>query len=213
MPIMRAQVILASDNGLPEDACVNVFHFSGPGDFTLAPLQDDLIARIRSFYNDVGDGGSNVAGMLGSTVKPESCRIKLYELVGAPPHPPIRDEPLNLAGVGSAQLPREVALVLSFQGDPISGVVQARRRGRVFIGPLTTSVTDDENDSRPTLQRRTDLNSAGKRLMDANTNDVNWVVRSTVSQLVTRVDNGWVDNAFDTQRRRGSKATSRLTFT
>ena len=212
MPVVRAQVIIASDNALPEDVCVNVFHFEGPGDFQLPALQDDILNRLRSFYNDAGDGGGNVASMLGSTVKPDSCRIKLYELVGPPPHPPIRDEPLNLAGSGTAQLPREVALVLSFQGNRVAGVVQARRRGRVFIGPLTTSILDDANDARPTLARRSDLKSAGARLMAANTSAARWVVRSTVGAGTTVIENGWVDNAFDTQRRRGSKPTSRLLF-
>jgi len=44
---------------------------------------------------------------------------------------------------------------------------------------------------------------------DAN-ND--WIVYSTVDQAGHEVIGGWVDNAWDIQRRRGELSTSRLTF-
>jgi hypothetical protein len=40
-----------------------------------------------------------------------------------------------------------------------------------------------------------------------------WVVYSPTDDAYHEVANGWVDNAWDTQRRRGYKPTSRTTFT
>jgi len=42
--------------------------------------------------------------------------------------------------------------------------------------------------------------------------DWTWVVYSTVDNAMYPVDNGWVDNSWDTQRRRGVKPTARYTF-
>jgi len=49
---------------------------------------------------------------------------------------------------------------------------------------------------------------------------VKWAVYSPTTDAVDTIDNafndvldGWVDNAFDTQRRRGPAATTRITWT
>jgi len=40
-----------------------------------------------------------------------------------------------------------------------------------------------------------------------------WVVYSPTNGNTVNVDNGWVDNAFDTQRRRGLAVTARTNWT
>jgi hypothetical protein len=52
----------------------------------------------------------------------------------------------------------------------------------------------------------TSLLNAGKRLTDAN---IGYGVYSKVDGLFTPIVQFWVDNAFDTQRRRGSAPSAR----
>lgn len=47
----------------------------------------------------------------------------------------------------------------------------------------------------------------------ANHVDAGWLIHSRVGAgSFSAVETGWVDNAMDTQRRRGPKATSRYTW-
>ena len=210
MPILRAMVVLAHDGGQAEDVCVNTFHFDATAPLIQAQ-RDAVIAAVRDFYSTVGVSGSNIASQLGVSVHPEGSRIKLYDLSGPPPHFPIEDVLLNLTATASTQLPREVALVLSFQANPVSGQIQKRRRGRVFIGPLSTAAATYQNgDSRPTAGLMNALRDAAERLRNP-AGDPHWVVRSGTG-LVVPVQQGWVDNSFDTQRRRGLAPTQRFTY-
>jgi hypothetical protein len=110
-------------------------------------------------------------------------------------------------------MPPEVAICLSYQAAKISGVPQARRRGRVFIGPLNTSAMG--TDGRPATAFINALVGAADALKDpAGAPDWDWSTWSSFDPTVsTVIDNGWVDNEFDTQRRRGRKYTTRTTFT
>jgi len=59
--------------------------------------------------------------------------------------------------------------------------------------------------------------ASGSNLKDASdaATDWAWVVLNGLDATSTTtlpVDNGWVDNAFDTQRRRGLRPTVRTTF-
>jgi len=128
---------------------------------------------------------------------------------------------------GAPSLPNEVALAVSFHGD-LSAVGEfgsggtrprARRRGRVFIGPLWdgTSASSSGNPARPSATFMEDLRLAADRLMilsdDATT--WKWVVphaAESAGWTSVPVIGGWVDNEFDTQRRRGLVATTRSTF-
>jgi hypothetical protein len=106
-------------------------------------------------------------------------------------------------------------LCLSFQAVKVSGQTQARRRGRVYIGGLGIVTTAGTTNSFPvpTGQVVTNLVNAAQNLgNDAPDANWSWVVYSRANDIVVNVDNGWVDNAFDTQRRRGNAPSQRETF-
>jgi hypothetical protein len=123
-------------------------------------------------------------------------------------------------------LPNEVALCLSYQAVAISGESQARRRGRIFFGPLcnTANTLSATGECRPSAALVTALCGAATLLATpaatAAGDLVHWAVYSpttdlteTIDDAFQDVDNGWVDNSFDTQRRRGRDATARTTWT
>lgn len=222
MPIIEAQVQLWPDSGLPEDIATNTWHFLG----SEADASANLVAILDEFYNEYqGSGGSlgRVCDLIGASVTPASCRIKAYNLSDAKPRVPFLDAAFPLDATSGTQMPREVALCLSYRAAQVSGAAMARRRGRVYIGPLTDN-TDDfpltGNDRRPSSNVQNLLCAAAASMQDAAfVESLIWVVYSPTTNPsgsgesgVAPVVNVWVDNAMDTQRRRGAAATSRTSL-
>jgi len=218
MSVLQAQVIVPHDNGLPVDAIVNTFHFGTSG-----PLVDDAAATsittaLTSMYDTLQTSGNRLASYYPDVMKPDATRIKIIRLNDAPPRTPLKETTVFLNSSGGGALPSEVALVGSYQGAKISGVSQARRRGRFYFGPLNESsrVQVGGVGARPAQLLIDTMNLAMQTLWTASEAavDWSWVVYSPTIGLVggtTPVTNGWVDNAFDTQRRRGLKASARTT--
>jgi hypothetical protein len=74
------------------------------------------------------------------------------------------------------------------------------------------------SDARPTVSAINNAIAWGQNLLDFSqaTPSCVWVVNSTIGDPLENtvlITNGWCDNEFDTQRRRGRDATSRTTFT
>jgi hypothetical protein len=160
--------------------------------------------------------------------------VKLYDAVSAPPNIPLRTQTFSISGAGQTDfsLPAEVALCGSFQGTPTSGTDQARRRGRIYFGPLdAASLAASASDGFPSLDLRQSLLAALLRLRQASENSTTWdwgvyskgsrnrvlqpdgTMRATGSlraPIFTPVTDVWVDDRFDTQRRRGTKPTSKM---
>jgi len=127
-----------------------------------------------------------------------------------------------------SSLPNEVALCQSFMSTAEDGPVR-RRRGRIYLGPFGEAFNDEDdvNHNGAPVQLLIDMMAtAGSRMIETSNDgtiagvSIPWVVYGrrklttpTHSASVHDVDSGWVDNEWDTQRRRGQKATSRTTFT
>jgi len=202
--ILRAQVILGSDSALPKDVSVNTFHFDTTVPYDTASAQS-VIDRLRVFYNAIKSD-------LSQTLNPALCTVKIYDLSDIKPRVPREHQSLNLDLVGNSSHPREVALVLSFEAARQSGSVQRRRRNRVYLGPLSVIGTVSGADFRPPTALLDEIASAAGTLKANASLGIQWVIRSQVGNFVAPVANGWLDNAFDTQRRRGADPTSRSTF-
>lgn len=203
MGAVRAQVILKTNNAISEDFATNSWCFTGE-DTEESTTQ--LTVSLAAFYN-------TMRPYLGGQMAQNGHLIKFSNLPGVKPNYPFIETSFNLTTAPSGDpAPSEVALCLSFQGSRASGFPQARRRGRVFIGPLLLNTS---SVGRPTTTIVTALAGAGDALktsVDAITGDVAWAVWSQVDQAAVPVTDGWVDNAFDTVRRRGIRPNSRTTF-
>lgn len=209
MAIIRAMVIIPKTSANTEDTMVNTFHFS----VTSSVINDglDLVQdSLQDFYNAISTKISPV-------VDHTKMRLKCYDLADPEPRTPVRDElmtPMNTPS-GSAPIPEEVCLCLSFRAVPVSGHPPARRRGRVYIGGLGEQVLDTAtNSGRPSSATLTQFANAGAGLLADSqaATDWSWVVYSPTAGTTFAVDNGWVDDAWDIQRRRGLAPTVRTTF-
>jgi hypothetical protein len=203
---VRAQVVFQGASDLPEDVYVNTFHFVTPaGD---SAVQRAAVAgRLKTFYEVAGTGSANSVGQFLSPYVRRPYLIKLYDMADLPPRQPLIDNtgvlpaPLTVTG-----LPEELACVLSFRGDP---PLTARRRGRVYIGPLCLEAIDQSDAANPSLidaSLRFALRGAATDLAAA---PEGWSVYSPTANQWTPVVDGWIDNAVDVQRRRGAAATVR----
>lgn len=207
MPHLMAQVRIPRDSGTPEDVSVNTFHFSW--DNIAQPLPavaaGEILGRLSVFYLDVDQ--------YLSAHNANPVEVRVYNMSDPPPRAPILTAPMVPLTFSTGVYPGEVAAVLSFQGVQISGAPQARRRGRIYLGPLSTDTGDDASpDVRPNATFRAGLAAAGENLADSSTADLTWAVYSPTDDALVGITNGWVDNAFDTIRSRGARATTRTTW-
>jgi len=201
---VRAQAILHSEDLVVANYATNswAFHSSGTiTDFT------GLTTCLKDFYDDL-------ATYWPSTMAQNGHQVKFYELPGLTPNYPVEETTFNLAANPTqTPFPSEVSLCLSFQGERVPGFPQARRRGRVYIGPLGSNASG--TDARPSSTFINVLATAAatfKSNVEALTEPIEWAVWSPADSAAVNVDNGWVDNAWDTQRRRGIPYSSKTTF-
>lgn len=215
MPVrVQARVTFQSMSNIPADNVSNTFCFYNGTSIDKddeADL-DNVLDLVDDFYTVAGSGGGDALGrFINNTVKRQAI-IKLYDFADPEPRAPIAERIITLpAVVSNNNLPSEVALVGSFQADQVAGMTQRRRRGRVYIGPLCTSAPNNTNP--PTTMVDALKNRMNELLAAADASLLwDWHIYSPTNNNSVKVTNGWVDNTWDTQRRRGPKSTSRTVF-
>lgn len=222
--LMRAQVTIGLDSGIPEDALVNTLYFDGDEDLdgiaTDADYHNTAFGAIRDFYQAID------SVCLANNVN-ETVTVRIYDMRDPEPRVPEFVDTFAIIPENAPALPNEIAVCLSFQAVPVSGLVQARRRGRIFIGPWVDAVgavSIINGQSRPSLAARDAIAAAAQSMKQTDLpigigGSVRWSVYSPTTDLTSSVDdafndvdNGWIDDAFDVQRRRGAGATARVTW-
>lgn len=201
MARFRIQVVLNMLDGLAENAATNTW-------YCLADLPgnvDTFLTDLQSFYQECDL-------LLSNLIDPANILMKVYDLADPEPRTPIQERLMTGITVAASAAPTEVAMVMSYQAVRSAGLPQSRRRGRIFLGPLGDNVFDATGRVPPGTQAI--LVTAGADLL-ANSiasTDYDWAQYSPTDDLMHIVADGWVDNEWDTQRRRGRKATLRSTF-
>lgn len=228
MAVVRAQVTMERATALPVDAIVNTLHYQlfststglPVADFVNATQANDLAIAINAVWR------GRMASLFGAHLS-GITRVDIYDMADPEPRVPIgSDAPVTTATVGGTKLPGEVAICVSFQAPKTSGVPQARRRGRLFLGPLATSAMDTtpvgdvqvasawRTSALALINELTPLSGgAGLEFRLGVLSRASMAQGATPDDAFVDVTQAWVDNAFDTQRRRGKAAVSRVTQT
>lgn len=209
--VIRAQWAMTHDSGLPKDEVQNVFHFR---QFGLTENFDNIRDMLNDFYN-VGVGAAVPLNFYLSSVLAGPWSLKLYNLSDTEPRVPVAEYSGSIVTNAVDGLPSEVACVVSWQCAPISGVPAGRLRGRTYVGPLSTRVlTAAPAVPRPNSAFLEVLVASASRLVDAAQASLSYefVVNSAFLSTPAAIEGGFVDNAFDTQRRRGEDDTARTAF-
>lgn len=207
------------EGGLARDVAENTFHFIYPGE-DISANYEGFRTRLEDFYNTEAVATSvAVTDFIGPMVNRSEVTIGYADIVTATG---IYDgetvwEPFDLdAAEGTpGQWPSEVALCMTFGGTSTPPLPVAQRRGRIYIGPLGDNgdTLDPNGNNRPTGTIRNTIAEAGTRLADSGGAGLDWMVYSRVARSLTLVRGGWIDDAWDTQRRRGMDPTARTTWT
>lgn len=205
-----AQVIFRGLSGSPKDVYTNTFYFrneSGPG--SSAQMADNLATDLQEFYGtaptDVASPVSISSRMSGAVIA-DNPELRVYDLgQPAPRYPIIRF--LTIDFNTTSYFPSEVAACLSY----VAAENQPRSRGRIYLGPLAAN-TAVVADGRATIDAnfRTCALASSRRLMLKPNHT--WELWSPTSGQMKTITGLWMDNAFDTQRRRGEEASGRLTI-
>jgi hypothetical protein len=151
-----------------------------------------------------------------------AAQIKAYVVDNLPTHAPIHqfDYSIPVSPSGDAlPLPAEVAIVMSYRSDEAPGIALGRTRGRIYLGPLNVFASTPDGTTgpaRPSTTFRDQIIAGAINIKDRfATAGGAWVIVSPTMLAslapnyyfnVTRVS---VDDAFDTQRRRGAQPTFR----
>lgn len=216
--IARVQVILPYRSGVPTDVITNTWHFESLDDESITSAKlATLYSRLVTFYNSVY-AGSAIKGLAGY-VNPLLVVMKGYNLADPKPRTAVRESvtPLTVGTQQNDTTPSEASIVLSFHTAYASGIPKASQRGRIYLGGLGASFFDAGTLSGSSqvkqASREAITGAAGALYAGALSDKWGWSVYSDKRSQSFAVAGGWVDNAIDTQRRRGQAATTRSTFT
>lgn len=219
MGLLRAEFTSYFSDDLPRDMDVNTVYFRDSGqDGILEALgfvpsvAPDYNATALNWATAVHDFFANA-----SIFQPgRGVKCKLYDMGATKPRPVLGQGdvgPTAARQSGSPGNPK-VAFVVSFFG----GRNLPRQRGRNYLGPLGAGAAG--SFSPGSAERTQAINwctrIAGLQLQVPNpgtNSDVDWVVYSPTSNSSHKVTDGWVDDEWDTVRKRGERATTRTTVT
>lgn len=212
--LIRAQVSIPMDSGLPEDEVVQTFYFRAPDGTGHEAAYDAVETVLTSFYGVVD-------GMFPANVD-SPATVKMYDMNDAEPRAAHRVQTIGLTPSAGTPLPSEIALVLSYQGFIGSGDIAARLRGRLYMGPLKNDLADfTGGESRPSAAALDQLAAGGEALLAGTAvggGMLKWQQYSpttaaepggTQDLAMADVTQGYVDDAWDVQRRRGISPTRR----
>lgn len=209
------QVRIPHSSLIAADDVVNTFCFTGIDD--VESQSEIALGLLDTFYSGLTDlQTEEVINYMSGELNYGGTRLKVYDLDDPEPRVPILDTAMALTGraaESTTNLPAEVAVCVSYQAAITSGVPAARRRGRIYIGPLNqgASTGTASAPARPAGAFMTNLSRAAKGLSDGPIG-TRWCVWSRRDGAFRPITSGYIDNSFDTQRRRGADTTARTGF-
>lgn len=207
---------------VPKDAAQFDFHLMAPAGATDTDY-DHASVRLETFFNAIA---TKLSGAFSTSTS--SWTADFYEVpssVGALGPPQKHRAGTIWAGGGSGNYPSEVAVCLSLRAD-ITGIAEhgpggtrpaATRRNRIYLGPMYDGSAQIDGASgavhvsAATLTQIT--NAAVALKTNLNADGWKWMIFSPKNWQQYEAVTAWCDNAFDTQRRRGTPATSRTLVT
>nr|CRY96681.1 hypothetical protein [uncultured prokaryote] len=207
---VRAQITLRTSDLIPANYSTNTLHLLVQDSVT----QEDDPEGIGFIIEDITQLYLDLEGVLGSLSR-DGHEIALYDERNPLDSPPIRIETFDFVSFFPPdRLPSEVSIVSSFRAQRQPGVSPRSTRNRVYIGPLRSAALDETTGRVADASRQLIAQAFFDFLQAvADRLDVyNWVIRSPTLGLSWPIFEGFVDNAFDTQRRRGVESSARSTW-
>lgn len=194
--------------GGDEQHATNTWHFRGASLGQSETLDlDAILAALTAAYQVLD-------AVLPSTIFGTTVTVQHYRMSDPLPRIPARTDTFTISPTNSAAYPSDVVACLSFRGEYVSGETRARRRGRLFFGPLlasTGSAVAGQGVRINTAAVTTLLDVGGAVVGALIGLQVYWVVYSTANAAAYEIVEQWVDNQFDTRRSRDRGTPTRTT--
>jgi hypothetical protein len=194
MTVLRLQCTIGADTALPRDRFVITPHFNVGPDFGLDDgsadeLCEDLATGLSGFFTP--SNGREIV-------------VKAYNAEQARGNFPLGEAVRNANIYPSSQVPRELAICLSYYAARNI----PRRRGRLYI-PWAAIAASGSISPRPSQAQRELVGTLAGIFQNLGGTNVDWVVWSRADSAAHSVTHWWVDDEWDVQRRRGFKGTTR----
>lgn len=203
MPDIDAQVIIQGVSNLPRDRFINTLHFSEAAPVSWDTFADGLGPDLVGVWAGFSASGPEFH-IYPSQVCNRAFEVRLYNPDDAPPRTPKIFTGTLATVAASTALPTEVALCLSYRTDKNA----PSKRGRIYLGPF--SIVSLATNNRPTTATMNAILDLADDLSDLGAETVDWQLYSPKLDTRRRIEFAWVDNEFDTQRRRGIRSTARV---
>jgi hypothetical protein len=218
--LYRVTRTVQGTNGTSKDEYVNTFWLMSNLDLAgNAPSGVSWASAIADtldgFFLTVDSTGSRVLEYMSNRYQGPS-QLRIYTSPPGDSGPPIASATGTVAFVPPdiQSLPEECAVCLSYNIIP-PGVIPARARGRIYIGPLNVAAMDDvtSNDQpvhvNPALMQL--LLGAGASVQGALAGaGIDWCLYSRRNAEAYVISQFSVDDAFDTIRGRGTAPSVRI---
>lgn len=210
-----AQVVLKPDVNPDANSFVNTWYFQNDTALGSASQMADKIKTVLdAFYGSPGPSVT-LASFMSQVINPTTSEYRIYDLGQPAPRIPIIRAVGFTPPTSGTSLPNEVAVCLSYRSglatNPAGGTTNKRARGRIYLGPLNTSALGGAAGLGDAPVVSTLLETLGNRARDVRdtSQTVTWKQYSRAGNVMQPVTGGFVDNAFDIQRRRGAPPTTR----
>ena len=190
---IRALVSWAVNSTLPRDAQMITPCFRAQSGFVSDSPDWDALA------------GDLATALDGWQVAPKrQLTVKLYEIGLPKPNRPKATVVKNVGVASAAGVPSELALCLSFNGGPNG----PSNRGRLYL-PVSVFYPTPPG-ARPATELMTKVGDLAPIFSSLGGANVDWIVWSPTKKAATRVERWFVDDEWDTQRKRGLRSTTRV---
>ena len=231
---VTAQVTLPELAGVPANSTVITAAFQSGVEVAEATFATEVALFFTTLINGTRTLWAEQVDLVGNT-------LKLFDMDAPRPRLPFHEAAFAVAGpapTSTFMMPPEVAICVSYRAAYVSGVSNARRRGRMYLGPLAFSTSQDVH-LIPDGTTNAIFSAAMQAVGALNATELavysrsehagfsigetwdhhhpDWEpgkpfpeVPANLPAAFSPVEFLWVDNAWDTQRRRGRNATSRF---
>jgi len=229
MTYQRAILTVPYTTNLPRDSITMSWAYKTKGGNTRTEAATAITTSVDNMLSTLGS-------YLADDYQWDQGSMEHFDMAEDTPRVPFTTQSVTPTGVSGSgvRLPSEVSLVCSLQGATGSGLNMRRRRGRFYLGPFSVASGTDQH--RPTSTMLTAVASAldtfitsanyelciysrythhgvpvGENIGKKNP-DGTFVYTEQLDLLDASfipVVTAWVDDAWDTQRRRGVGATGR----
>lgn len=221
-----ADIVFPYRSHLPRDVAVNTLFLLAVDGTSMDDIATALAVTVNRMYNVGSDGATNPLGAyMSNVIDRDLCHVSIYDPLLAPGSRPPHNHAFGVAAATDAgDMPLQTALCVTMVGanpsvSAATDVPIKRRRGRNFTGPFNAVVLGSDGAGgvgRPSSQLQADLVAAyndllGNQILGAGGQGV--AILSPTEGDATIVGSGWVDNEWDTQRRRGVDPTVRTDLT